>query len=1222
MSRIFLSHSSKDNFAAVAVNRWLKEGGWDDVFLDVDPAQGLHPGQRWERALYEQASDCEAVLFLISSNWLNSDWCRREFDLARKLNKRILVVLIEGISVGELPDYLKETYQTVSLAAGADHRVFNVTLPVTHEQGHVTFSQEGLQRLENGLAESGLDPRFFAWPPDNDPQRAPYRGLDPLDAVDAGIFFGRDGPIIEVLDILRGLREGANPRLLVVLGASGAGKSSFLRAGLLARLARDSRNFLALPIVRPERAALNGANGFVASFVTFSAGFGPDSDNSARVWELETGHQVALLEPGSAIGSASFSTDGDLIVTGPLQADSKHPHAVAQLWNWRDAERLRTLEDPTFQDEATGWIAFSTGGTRILTAATDGIVRVWDTESGELVASLKGHEKSVERAFYSKEGDRIFTVSTDRTARIWDSSAFTTRIRLVGHHGPINWAEYSSDGALILTASGDGTAKLWDTRSNEELKTLPARERQIEAGRLSPDKKFAVLRQNDGTSVLVNIAANSQIGSSYEDATAGSSCMSFSPDSKKVAICNDRTIKILNVDDGLLYKSLDLNDAVIYVEFSPDGTGLASTTLDARAQLWDVATGKVRYLLEGHRDPANVIHFSPNGKRVITASTDGTARIWDTATGNEIAVLRGHTNIVHDAQFSPDGREILTSSDRLRIFDAESGRLLRLMRGKGLHGRFSPSGRLVVGTDGQNAVVWDPATGTRLAELKGPATDVEMAVFSPDENRVLAVSQDLDARIWDISTIPRRDLFQLACADLADRSSEDLLESTGQRSISPICSGGEPLPEPDAILRMGEAELSSRKGLSEAEYLLFQRQFDRAIGALREVELYGSFQDKLHASMIHAVASAYSGDAATATQLLSKNQGEILFDYFEPDVDGVAHIVFETEALRELAEAEKYLGRVDTLQAIKDQFTRQVAQYGSIGEPLDDSVAKFNNKDVKGAIAASRLAIDNATARDPSRQTPEIQYIIYVAYRNIGYIGKETRDKTLAEASYRSAIAVARALNEKDPDDVPWEFDLMYVLVRAAEFSEDPRSLLTEAETLARALLYDEMAPVLTRWYPTIVETLSNLDAAEAQKLFENGKYKEAYDKYRVAVDRAEFGASNGLTDDPAPSALNSEAWYALFAENFDQALSAANKAIDKTDDEAKRLDPLTNKAHALMFLNRRDEARAIYLGQRGKIFSDKRTWETVIAADFSQLRAAGLFHPLMTEIEADFKRK
>jgi hypothetical protein len=128
----------------------------------------------------------------------------------------------------------------VRLASGRDHVMLRAVLPVSGEEAHVTFSKEGLARLKAGLQRAGLDARYFAWPPANDPNRAPYRGLRPLEVEDAGIFFGRGGPIVEALDRLRGLREAAPPRLLVILGASGAGKSSFLRAGLPAPCAGRS----------------------------------------------------------------------------------------------------------------------------------------------------------------------------------------------------------------------------------------------------------------------------------------------------------------------------------------------------------------------------------------------------------------------------------------------------------------------------------------------------------------------------------------------------------------------------------------------------------------------------------------------------------------------------------------------------------------------------------------------------------------------------------------------------------------------------------------------------------------------------------------------------------------------------------------------------------------------------------------------------------------------
>jgi formylglycine-generating enzyme required for sulfatase activity len=264
VSRIFLSHSSNNNAEAVALRDWLASNGWkDEIFLDLDPERGIAAGQRWERSLNEAANRCEAVLFLVSKDWLASPWCRKEFILAHRLNKRLFGVMIEDIAVDQLPQEIVGTWQIVGLAIGRDHVMLRVVLPVTHEEAHVTFSAEGLQRLKHGLEEAGLEAKYFDWPPGDEPNRPPYRGLRPLEAEDAGIFFGRGGPIVEAVDQVRGLLAIPPPRLLVILGASGAGKSSFMRAGLLPRLTRDDRHFLPLPVIRPERAAISGDNGLL-----------------------------------------------------------------------------------------------------------------------------------------------------------------------------------------------------------------------------------------------------------------------------------------------------------------------------------------------------------------------------------------------------------------------------------------------------------------------------------------------------------------------------------------------------------------------------------------------------------------------------------------------------------------------------------------------------------------------------------------------------------------------------------------------------------------------------------------------------------------------------------------------------------------------------------------------------------------------------------------------
>jgi WD40 repeat protein len=242
---LFISHSSRDNDQAIKVRNWLRDHGWSDVFLDLDPQQGLAPGHRWQEELKKAGERCSGVLVLISPNWLASRWCQTEFLLADHLGKRIFPLFVAPMASDHLPVELKAGYQIADVSSPGKE-------------------SEGFQRLAIGLKRAGLDPNSFEWPPARDPHRSVYPGLQSLDEEDAAIFFGRDAGITKAIDTLRRMRDGARERLLVIQGASGAGKSSFLKAGILARLRRDEENFVVLPVLRPERAALSGAHGLAA----------------------------------------------------------------------------------------------------------------------------------------------------------------------------------------------------------------------------------------------------------------------------------------------------------------------------------------------------------------------------------------------------------------------------------------------------------------------------------------------------------------------------------------------------------------------------------------------------------------------------------------------------------------------------------------------------------------------------------------------------------------------------------------------------------------------------------------------------------------------------------------------------------------------------------------------------------------------------------------------
>jgi Novel STAND NTPase 1 len=157
-------------------------------------------------------------------------------------------------------------WQLCELVGEDRFRTFEVE--VLGKPAQIAFREAGLDLLRRGLERAGLDARSFPWPPRNEPDRAPYRGLKALEPEDAAIFFGRDAAIVRGLDRIRGLAESGVEKLLVVLGASGSGKSSFLRAGLWPRLLRDDANFLPLPVIRPQAAVISGATGLAVSLAT------------------------------------------------------------------------------------------------------------------------------------------------------------------------------------------------------------------------------------------------------------------------------------------------------------------------------------------------------------------------------------------------------------------------------------------------------------------------------------------------------------------------------------------------------------------------------------------------------------------------------------------------------------------------------------------------------------------------------------------------------------------------------------------------------------------------------------------------------------------------------------------------------------------------------------------------------------------------------------------
>jgi WD40 repeat protein len=108
--------------------------------------------------------------------------------------------------------------------------------------------------------------------------------------------------------------------------------------------------------------------------------------------------------------------------------------------------------------------AFSSDGSRIVTALIDQTARIWDAATANEIVVLRGHDGWVMSAAFSSDGSRIVTALIDQTARIWDAASGKQITVLRGHDREkvVSTAAFSPDGSRIVTASADKTARIWD----------------------------------------------------------------------------------------------------------------------------------------------------------------------------------------------------------------------------------------------------------------------------------------------------------------------------------------------------------------------------------------------------------------------------------------------------------------------------------------------------------------------------------------------------------------------------------------------------------------------------------------------------------------------------------------------------------------------------------------------------------------------------------------
>jgi formylglycine-generating enzyme required for sulfatase activity len=377
MAVLFVSHSSKDDAAATALEVWLHANGFDHTFVDHEKLAG---GAKWREELRAYAGACRVVVCLVTRDWLASNECISEFRAASFMGKRIIPLFL----LPPTPDLGEEAKQRFAEVRAEDQ---GIDLSPCLKPDQVLDLEAGpnvASRLKIGLRAAGalsrvgLDPEAFEI--DRKLRATPFPGLASFgdDDADAALFYGRSREIAEALEELRKVRAERDLRPFVILGASGAGKSSLLKAGIIPRLRREAPAWLPLRAFRPGGdPLLNFADALARSLADFGKveAHGVIRDRLYDAWckaervgnELTPAGRGALEEVLEAEGRKlrdAAGRDGASILisvdqveemaraggsSGEALADYLRAALAASATNWQLAFTIRTDSFPELQ---------------------------------------------------------------------------------------------------------------------------------------------------------------------------------------------------------------------------------------------------------------------------------------------------------------------------------------------------------------------------------------------------------------------------------------------------------------------------------------------------------------------------------------------------------------------------------------------------------------------------------------------------------------------------------------------------------------------------------------------------------------------------------------------------------------------------------------------------------------------------------------------------------
>jgi WD40 repeat protein len=192
------------------------------------------------------------------------------------------------------------------------------------------------------------------------------------------------------------------------------------------------------------------------------------------LWDMAPWREQRLEGPLPLVSALALSDDGTQLAA----ADRDD----LTLW---DPTESRPMARWTQHDGAVS-LAFAPGGTVVSSGGVDGVIRLWDTATGQPRGNLRGHAKPVIAVTYSPDGVTVASAEFRGAVKLWDMATLTERATLEMSGGEVSAVAFAPDGRTLAVAA-DQAVQLWDVAEGSLLASLRGHEAQVNCLAYSPD---------------------------------------------------------------------------------------------------------------------------------------------------------------------------------------------------------------------------------------------------------------------------------------------------------------------------------------------------------------------------------------------------------------------------------------------------------------------------------------------------------------------------------------------------------------------------------------------------------------------------------------------------------------------------------------------------------------------------------------------------------------